>query len=264
MSILSNKHRGGNFSSSEIYNLMEVDKSGNDFGVPAKTYIRNKNAERRFGMFLNNETSSREISWGNLNEDRVFNLLGLEYTLTSQETDVHPTIPFWCGSKDGTREIAERTVIDIKAPFTRSSFYGLVLPLYLGFEGIEAMKCVRNGFKYNNEQFPAHKDGDKFYWQGVSNCIINNCNFFELIIYMPYASELADIYNSAKDNPTCKWMDYVGENEIPYIPDNGYFRNINVIRFEVPQEDKDRLTTIILKAGTMLVERPNKTLTNKN
>ena len=48
---------------------------------------------------------------------------------------------------------------------------------------MEAMKAVRY----------SHKDGDKYYFQLVSNAIINDCKFAELIIYMPYQSEIPEI-----------------------------------------------------------------------
>lgn len=252
--------RVGNFTSSNIYKLMTVSKSGTDFGVPAITYIHEKNLERKLGISLATEINAKELSWGNLNEDRAFNLMGIDYTLSSTMTDTHPTIPFWRGSKDGTKEVANRAVIDFKCPFTRKSFCGLVMPLYCGLTGMEAMKAIRNGFKHEvegkePEKYPPHPDGDKYYWQLVSNAILNNCNHAELIIYMPYQSELLEIGEAAKEIEACKWMMYA-PGEVPFIPDNGYFKNLNVISFEIPQEDKDLLTATILKAGKMLIEYP--------
>ncbi len=256
MSILKNYFRGGNFTSSNIYKLMVKNKAKTDFGDAALTYIYEKNLERKFGMHLNNETSSKELSWGLLLEDRIFSHIGLEYTKTSTETDMHPTIGFWSGSKDGCKEVEKRAVLDFKCPFTRKSFGGLTLPIYCCLSGIEAMRAIVEGFEHEGIEYPAHSSGKQYYWQLVSNAIINNTDYAELIVYMPYQSELIEIYEMAKDNPSCRWMNYATEDEIPYIPDNGFFKNINIISFEVPKEDKELLTANVLKAGKMLCSRP--------
>jgi hypothetical protein len=258
MSTINNSHfRGGNFSSSAIAKLMSRAKNGIDFGTPALTYIHEKNLERYLCRSISNESNGKETRWGNLLEPYVFNLdgLGLEYTLTSKTTTMHPEIPYWCGSADGCKE---DTVYDIKAPFTPKSFAQLVLPLYLGFTGIDAIKAIMNGFEHNGIKFKAQDKAEDYYWQLISNAILNNKTFAELIVYMPYQSELLNIRQLCDE----KWLDYLGDDEIPCIPDGGYFRNLNIIRFEVPQADKDLLTETVLKAGRMLVERPN--LTTKN
>mgnify|MGYP006271605453 CR=1 FL=1 len=197
------------------------------------------------GRSLNTDMNSRPTSWGNLLESRIFDLLGLEYTYSSQVTDMHPTIDFWAGSKDGTKEGENRAVLDIKAPFTLKSFCSLVMPLYKGKAGIEAMNDIRE----NSE------NGEAYYWQLVSNAIINDCNFAELVIYMPYQSELLEIQQMAQGNPSVKWMEYISDSEIPYLLDGGYFKNLNKIFFEVPQADKDFLTAQVEKAGKMLIAR---------
>jgi len=248
-SINNSGYRIGNFTSSEIWKLTTLNKKGDDFGKPALTYIEETNLKRLLGRSLNADMNSKPTSWGNLLEPRVFDLLGLEYTYSSQVTDVHPTIPFWAGSKDGTKEVENRAVIDIKCSYTLKSFCSLVMPLYKGKTRIEAMQDIRE----NTDS------GEAYYWQLVSNAIINNCNHAELIIYMPYQSELLEITNMAKGNPSVKWMDYIGEDEIPYLLDGGYFKNLNKISFEVPQSDKDFLTSQVEKAGKMLVERFNLT-----
>ena len=128
--MINNVQRVGNFTSSEIVALMSSDKSGKGFGAPALTYISETNMERLLGRSLTDEVSSRPMSWGTLLEERVFDLLGLNYTYSSKVTDVHPEISYWAGSKDGTNEEGEKAVIDIKCPITLKSFVGLVLPLY--------------------------------------------------------------------------------------------------------------------------------------
>lgn len=249
-SINTNTHRGGNFTSSEISKLMELAKNGKDFGAPAITYIHEKNLERYLGRSIKNETNSRETNWGKLVEPYVFGeVLGTEYTYTSKETIKHPSIDCWAGSPDGCKS---DTVYDIKCPFTPKSFAMLVLPLYLGFMGMDAMIAIRDGFEHDGFKFKAHTDGEKYYWQLVSNAILTSKDFAELIIYMPYESELLPI-RQLNDQ---KLLDWLSDDEIPALPNDGYFKNINIIRFEVPQADKDAITAKAISASGLLVPRP--------
>lgn len=248
--INASPYRIGKFTSSEIYKLMTLNRKGDDFGAPALTYIEETNFKRLLGRSLNADMSSKPTSWGNLVEGLVFEKLGLDFTYSSQVTDIHPTIDFWAGSKDGTREGENKAVIDIKAPFTMKSFIQLVKPLYDGLNGMDAMNVIREN----------SADGEKYFWQLVSNAIINNCNFAELIIYCPYKSELKEIYALAEGNPDVKWLSYVSDSELPYLLDNGYFKNLNIIRFEISQTDKDALTNAVIKAGKMLITPPTLTI----
>ncbi len=247
-----NTHRIGNFTSSEIVALLKEGKVKGTFGAPALTYIEETNMERRLGRSLTDEMSAKPLTWGKLIEMRVFDLLGMEYILSSTETTLHPSINYWAGSKDGLKMDEGRTVIDIKAPITLKSFCQLVQPLYDGLEGMEAMNAVRDN----------HKDGDKYYWQLVSNSILENTKFAELIVYMPYKSELEDIKLMAGNVPGDKlhqhyWIAMANEGELPFINDGGYYKNVNVIRFEVPQSDKDLLTEKVKLAGKNLIDSKN-------
>src|SRR6186713_1406515 len=122
----TNTARVGNFTSSEIVALTktgsrpmteeekEAHKKANPKsrkttieswpGEAAITYIEEKNMERRLGRSIDDEKSAKPLIWGKLLEGHVFDKLGLEYTLSSTETIVHPTIPYWSGSPDGDKE----------------------------------------------------------------------------------------------------------------------------------------------------------------
>src|SRR6185437_4228886 len=155
--MINNTPRIGNFTSSEIGALMSKDRSGKGFGAPALTYIKETNMERRLGRSLTDEINARPLIWGKLLEGHVFSLLGLEYTLSSTETISHPSISFWSGSPDGGNYQPARTVVDIKCPITLKSFCQLVDAYREG--GIEKVR-------------DDHKDGEKYYWQLVSNAIL--------------------------------------------------------------------------------------------
>lgn len=248
--MIKNTFRIGNFTSSEIACLTKVSKDRKSFGAPALTYVDEKNMERRLGRSLSDELNARALTWGKLLETRTFDLLGLEYSLISKETIGHPTINYWSGSPDGIKE--EDTVIDIKCPITLKSFCQLVDPIYNGLTGIDAMNAIRED----------HKDGDKFYWQLVSNAILTGSTHAELIVYVPYLSELQEIRQMAQMVDTEMlskhyWIAMATEGELPYLNDAGYYKNLNVIRFEVPQADKDLLTDCVTRAGEMLIERPS-------
>lgn len=235
MSIHNNIARVGNFTSSEIVALTKDTKAFN-------TYIEETNMERRLGRPLSDEAKARPLTWGKLLEPFGFSKKGFEYELCSQDTIPHPSIPYWTGSPDGR---CPDTVIDIKCPMTLKSFCAMVQPLYDNMEGNEAIKAIRK----------KHKDGEKYYWQLVSNAILTGASFAELVVYMPYESELPEIKALAEGNPDCYWIWAAMEDELPFLVDGGYYQNINTIRFEVPQEDKDHLTACVEKAGKLLIDR---------
>lgn len=247
MSITENKERIGNFTSSEIYKLITTSKDGKGLGKPAIDYIEEKNMERRLKRCIDSETNARPVSWGKILEGFAFEQLGLEYRLCSQETIVHPEIPFWAGSVDGEKLDIGKTIAEIKCPMTLKSFCQLVDPIYDGLDAIDAMEAIRE----------SHKDGDKYYWQTVSNAILSNSRYAELIVCVPYFSQLEEIREYVRNydgnqNPIM-WISYAEDNELPYIVDGGYYKNITVVRFEVPKLDKELLTQRILMAGKMLI-----------
>jgi hypothetical protein len=237
--INSNMVRVGNFTSSEIVALVSKGKEKGSFGKPALTYIEECNMERRLLRSVCDDVTARPLSWGLLVENIAFEKLGMEYTLTSQETDQHPTIPYWSGSRDGMKLDEGKTVIDIKCPMTLKSFCTLA--------DCQTIEEIRDN----------HKDGEKYYWQLVSNAIINDCKFAELIVYMPYKKELDEIRELAQNMPQeylykFFWIANGNDEELPHLLENGHYKNINIIRFEVPQSDKDFLTERVLEAGKLL------------
>lgn len=224
-------------------------------GEAANTYIREMNMERKGQRSLETEVDARPMSWGKMVEYLVFLLLGMEYILSSTETLLHPIIRWWAGSPDGSKE---NTVMDIKSPWTLKSFFALVDPLYNGFLGVDAMNALRNGWtdKLGIYHKP-HPDAEKYYWQLVSNSILLNKKYAQLIVYMPYFSELEAIKAEAMKPENASrfaWIAMQQDGQLPYIQDGGYYQNINVIEFEVPEADKILLTKRVLQAGVMLYE----------
>lgn len=222
----------GQFTSSEIWKLTTKDRSGKGFGKPALDYIKEKQYERRLKRRLRNEIKSRETSWGNFIEGRIFNLLGLEYSLESKTRFQHPEFSFWSGAPD---LITKDIVGDIKCPFTLKSF----VEMY-DCDTIEKLK----------EERP------EYYWQLVSNSILTGREKCELIIYCPYESELEEIREEANNyegnQNDIAFINWAMNDELPNLNNEGEFKNINKFTFIPSQEDKDFLIERIKQAGGLL------------
>lgn len=246
MSASLSQIRVGRFTSSDIHLLRTLDKKGG-FGKPALSYIKAKRYEKRLGRSIHVNAHSRPLSWGHICELIAFDKLGTAYSLNSDETIQHPAIDCLCGSPDGFKYIAEKTVIDIKSPFTLTSFCGLVEPIYSGLTGRDAMMWIRNN----------HDSGEAYYWQLVSNAMITGCSHAELVIFCPYESELDEIRKAAADAPPelsaeYYWLQFANTNELPYLIEGGHYKNLNIIRFELPEEDKRSLEFTIREAEKIL------------
>jgi len=239
MDIRTNKSRLGNFTSSEIAALMSEGKAKDSIGKPFYTYVKEKQRERRLGRSLNNDSSARPLTWGKLVEMKGFELLGTEYGLYSDKTIIHPDCPFWSGSPDGIIHEEEKVVFDLKCPYTLNSF-------------CELAEC-----KNIDEVRANHKDGEKYYFQLVSNAILTGCNWGELIVYCPYKSELESIKEMANnwdgdDQKKYAWIWFADDEELPYLIDGEYYPHLVKIRFPIPQSDKEALTERVKLAGELL------------
>lgn len=230
-------------------------------GAPFYTYVEECIMERFFKHSLENALEVKAMAWGKLCELVVHNKLPNDYILQSDVTEIHPLYPEWRGTPDGkklitTIEINENrtfticdTITDIKCPLSRKGFYNLVKRLY-HFDGLNVIK---KKYVDHNEVIQLirkdSKEGEKYYWQLVSNACILNAKFAELIVFMPYYEELEEIqlYNSQLVEPY--WLvARAKDDELPYIDKESGIENINIIRFEVPQEDKDFLESRVILA----------------
>jgi hypothetical protein len=229
-------------------------------GPAAVTYINEKNIERRLGMSIDTDTEARPLSWGKLGEQLVEVMLKEYYDFSPNESLLHPYIPNWSGSRDAISKAGD-TVVEVKCPATRKSFAQLVQPTRDGLEGIDAMNAIRFGYKAKNglEQ-PKHPSGEQYYQQIVSNACISGCKYGELIIFMPYESELQAVQSAAETLITqgesqYYWIASAKPENLPHIKDDGYYSHLCIINFEIPQEDKDRLEEVVKLASTYLIEK---------
>lgn len=270
--------RNGNFTSSEVVALLSTtsrpmtdeellnhlsinpkSKKKNIDAWPGKaaiTYINQCNMERRLGRSLDNELDARPTNWGKFVEPLLFTLLDGDYTYNSSDTLTHPELDYWKGTPDGFKITENKTVVDAKCPYTLESFCKLVGPLYNSYEGIDAMNALINGYTDRTGLFQAaHADAEKYYWQIVSNACIDDCTHGELIVYCPYESELSVIQAMAvqSGNPSAYFIANASPKSLPYLKDDGFYKNINVISFEIPISDKELLTETVKRASKYLI-----------
>lgn len=233
---MNNDIHCGNFSSSDIVRLTGTKKVRD-------TYIHEKNIERKLGRVLKNQFSTKETSWGHLMELRAFRLLGTEYSLISDKTIVHPSVKYWVGSPDAIKYEKDKTVCDIKG-LQLKAFCDMVDAFEKGIEEVR-IEC---------------ESGEKFYQQLVSNACLAGCKYGELILYCPYQSELEAIRQLAidydgPDPGRFKWIAYASDDELTYLPDGGFYQNMNKLRFEIPSDDKIALHERVTSSGDLLIER---------
>lgn len=233
--------RVANFTSSKIYQLMTNGKAAGTLGKPALSYIEEKYFEELLGRTIDTETNARPIAWGKLVEQRAFDILGTEYKIVSTDTLQHPTIKRWKGSPDLEKYDEGKTVCDIKCPITPLSFCRF-------YECADVDEVREN-----------HPDGEKYYWQLVSNAILTGARFAELIVYMPFKTELEHIREMANtydgDQNKMAWINWATDDDLPYLMEGGFYSNRKVIRFEVSEVDKMALTARVNMAAAELERR---------
>ena len=239
-----NPIRNGNFTSSGIVALTanptaKAKNEGAVFSIGGLTYIEEKMMERKLKRSLSSELTGRECWWGRVCELRAFEVLPNNYSLSSEITEFHPTIPNWCGSKDGEKHGEKKTVFDVKCPFTLKSF------------------CTFAECKDISQVREKHKDGEKYYWQLVSNACITGATHGELIVYCPFQDELDEIRELASyyngDANKVAWINFASDEDLPYLNCDGEYKNLYIFNFEIPAEDKQFLETRVIQASKILL-----------
>lgn len=236
MSILENVARNGNFSSSKIFNLLKLAKDQVNFGAPALTYIQEKKYERKLKRSISTDAETRPTLWGKFLEPRVHELLGMEYEHTNDVTLIHPKYPFWVGSPDFLDRKA-KVVSDSKCPQPKA-FCELVDNCS---KGVQVFK----------------KEHENYYWQLVSNALITDSEFIELIVYMPYESELPEIREEAEnfdglDQYKYRFIAESTKHQLAYLPDDSEYKNLNIFRFPLDKADAFILESKVIEASIQL------------
>lgn len=245
MGNMNNSNRWGKFTSSNVYKLIKEGRGKEEFSAPGLTYIQEKAIERKMQSCLDGGAHTQSLAWGNFMELMVYSILGVQYQISSKETTLHPKYgKFWSGSKDlftVNNETGEmESIAEIKC-YQKKNF-----ALYTDC-------LLKKDIELFKNEFP------KEYWQIVSNACLENVEIGEAISYMPYVSEAEEIKQMAFDYDGAdqwkyKFIQDLPVEDLPFIPDGGYYKNINKFAFIVPQEDKDFLETRILLAEEKIKE----------
>jgi hypothetical protein len=61
--------------------------------------------------------------------------------------------------------------------------------------------------------------------------------FMEAINYVPYESDLENIRSIAEGDSSMRWLDWTSNAGLPWLPDGGKYKDLNIHRFEIRQED---------------------------
>lgn len=230
--------RTATFSSSSAWKLMTRAKNGIDFGAPALKYIKQTRQEMKLGRSIRNDFEAKQTSWGTFLESRVFKkLLDSSYQdVTHDGRLVHPIIKHYTGVPDFLKDLD--TVADCKCPFNPEKF-------------CDKMEALQDYGRFK-EEFPED------FWQLISNTVLLRANgidikYIESINYMPYLSELPEIRSSAEGEKSMRWLEYTEDNGLPWLPDGGHYKNINVVRFTPMERDIDEWVDTIRRSVDVLL-----------
>lgn len=239
--MINNRDRIGRFTSSNIYRLLGTN-------AVRDTYINEKRAERSLGRSIDLGAVSQSLTWGKIAEYYCNKFhLHISYKLCSDETNVHPKYKFWSGSQDA---IKKDTAVEIKC-FEPKNYYNYSMALLK----LDAEKITLEDFKKD-------KEFGKVYWQVVSNAIILNKPYAEMIAYIPSEEQLVQIRNEVDKTNVLEvlgiepWQGrFIYEKPfygLPYIPEGIDYPNYVNYRFEVPVNDIILLTKAVLEAEKIL------------
>jgi hypothetical protein len=240
--MIANKNRIGRFTSSNIWKLMTDGRGEEGLGAPAITYIEEKRAERCLGRSIDLGAHSQPLTWGKVMEVIGFEEeMGLDYSLCSSETILHPKYNFWSGSPDARTSIK---AAEMKC-FYPKAYYELSRDLML--ENLDVIKAN-------------HKE---IYWQVISNAIILGLKKAEIIAFIPTEKQLIAVREKLSNTDFAmeklgmmdwqvRWIYEKELYELPYIPGNIQWPNCVKFEFDVPDKDVIALTKRVLLAEKIL------------
>lgn len=218
---------------------MKVGRDKTSFGAPALTYIEEKRFERKLKRSINTDADTRPTLWGKLLETRIHELLGTEYEHVNDVSLIHPKYPFWVGSPDFIKR-TEKTVSDSKCPQPKA-FCQLI------------KNCTAGMSVFKSE----HED---YYWQLVSNALITRSENIELIVYIPYESELPEIRLEAEnfdsfDQYKYRFISESSKHQLAYLPNDSEYKNLNVFTWPLDKTDALLLEQKVIEASLLLIKQ---------
>jgi hypothetical protein len=242
MSVLS-KERNGRATSSQIYRIAKNYKGGK-FLKPAITYIEEIKMERKLKRSLDGGADSQAIRWGNYMEHRLFQKLGLEWSMSSKDTIIHKDpkfAPYWSGTPD----LMSKTKCGEIKCFQLKHFCQIV----------DVFNAFKNGDLTEEETVDILRSQEpEIYWQTLSNAMLMGVSIGEMIIYAPSESEMDEIREDLGDpellDEPWKYRFIVEQtnDELAVIPDESEYQSINTFEFKIPTADKIHLTKAMIEA----------------
>ena len=210
---------------------MRDGRSKGSLGAPALEYIEEKKWERKLGRPLQKEVSTRPMLWGHFGERWVFDKkLPESYTILSDKTKPHPQYgDFWAGSTD---LVTADAVGNIKCPELKAF-----------------CKIIGGGI----DGLIEYKYGE-YFWQLISDACINEKQFAELIVYVPYFGDLSAMQDRASvSDDEYKWIAFADSNELPWLHKDMHYNDLNILRFDATPY-KDQLTERVLECSKLLLQ----------
>lgn len=236
------------FTSSQISRLMSEGRKSGSIGEPFYTYVQEKIWEQQLGQPINGDDGGKATSWGLVCEKYLLeHKLGTEYVPMMDERIIHPEIERWGGSPDA-RNTQKNSVVELKSPYTLTSFCGLAEPVRNGLSGLEAMNYIRDN----------HKDGEKYYWQCVSNYVLTKADCVEFMVFCPFFEELDEVkkmidFFPMEEQYKFYWLANSYNKDLPHLIREGSYESIYTIEFIPPKKDINRLHDRLNLAIKMLV-----------
>lgn len=233
---MDNTLRAGFLTSSQASRVVASLKNGNPSSA-FYTYVKEVFAEEMMQRVYDTEVKSRPILWGSLMETVLFDRLGMGWTMTHKQTMVHEKYSdFWSGTPDF---IAAEKIAEAKC-FQPKNFS--LLSVAINYGDIDYLK----------EEFP------KEYWQCVSNAMLAKKKTAVLVAFMPYRKDLVALIKEIEDTAYLEerglnpedyyWLTRSDIETMAYLPDDSPMDDINMLEFDIPQEDADLLEERMLLA----------------
>lgn len=263
MSEKLDKIRVGNFTSSGIVDLLSNGRSKGTFGKPFYNYVARKNRERLIDDTMDSESRARPLLWGKICEayaqkhhsDMKWTYQSDLEKMFGSATAPHPKYDYWCGTPD-VIDVANEIVGDFKCPWTKSGFLDLIECMYdpvtkkrNSLSGNEIIEIIRK----------ETKEGEKYYWQLVSNACILGYNKAAILVFFANSEVINELPLFANNDfhPPVDFLKWMEIDELPYVKKELDMPLIHEIMFDIPKEDKKKLEERVVEGGKLLIPRRN-------
>ncbi len=219
--------RTGRFTSSTIGELASNGRGKEEPGAPFFSRCEKVAAERMFGARVASG-SSLATEWGGLAERYVSEVLNKEGVTVgfSDNPIAHPDellSAWWAGTPDG---LGKDCVYEIKCPLSVEGYFALY-------------DCTAESLKSIKREY---------YWQLVSNCIITNKRYAELVVFYPNREDLEAIRELNRNGSLSYRIEWAEDSTLPCLGEGKEHLNFYRMRFEVTEDDKVFLTERVKKA----------------